>query len=142
MPNSLSKTVINFWLDTLLLVTFLALCWMAIVLRYVFPPPAKADGWTLWGVDYVSCIDVQFGLLCALAAEVLLHVMLHWSWVCGVIKKWRRDRHARRHQGAAAPPKTDDGSQTLWGVGLLIAVCNVVGLAIAAAALSIQGPTP
>ncbi len=134
MARKLTKTDFNFWLDTFLLVVFMVLCWSTVIVRYVFPVATKSEGWTLWGLDYLAWTDVQFVTLAILAASVLLHVMLHWSWVCGVVAGW-----ARKRQGTAAP-KQDNGSRTLWGVALLIAICNVVGLAIAAAVLMIQGP--
>jgi len=68
-------------------------------------------------------------------ASVILHVMLHWTWVCGVVENWHRKR-----RGSAATGKTDAGNRTLWGVGTLIVVLNVLGLGIAVAALSVQGP--
>ena len=62
---------------------------------------------------------------------ILIYVMLHWSWVCGVLAtRLTRDKKT----------KLDDGTQTLYGVGLLIVLVNVLGLAIAVAALSIHGP--
>ena len=135
MLKRISKTDVNFWLDTFLLCTFMVLCWSSVVVRYVFPPATKSEKWTLWGLDYLAWTDVQFATLCVMTAAVLLHVMLHWSWVCGVVESWRRKR-----RGIKAIAKQDNGSRTLWGVGLLILICNLLGLAIAAAALSIQGP--
>lgn len=131
-----NKTVVNFWLDTFLLLVFLLLCWCGVILRYVFPPVTKIEGWTLWGGSFGFWSDVEFATLCILSAGIMLHVMLHWSWVCGVVGKWQRNR-----KGAKPGPSEDTGSRTLWGVGLLILICNVIGLGIAAAVLTIQAPT-
>jgi len=136
MAKKLNKTTVNFWLDAFLLCIFLVLCWISIVIRYVFPPAASSEGWTLWGADYLTWTDIQFFALCLMAAAVLLHIMLHWTWVCGVIANWNR-----RRTGKADQPQSDSGTRTLWGVGLLILIVNVLGVAIAAAVLTIQGPT-
>lgn len=136
MSTRLTKTDVNFWLDAFLLTVFSALCWSTIVVRYVFPPATKTAGWTLWGMGYLAWTDIQFFALCVMAATVLLHVMLHWPWVCGVVA-----HRLRKTDEAGAPIKLTSGTRTLWGVGLLIVIVNVLGLAIAAAALSIQGPT-
>ena len=133
----LSKTTINFWLDAFLLFTFLTMCWCSVVLRYVFPVATKSEDWSLWGMNYLAWADIQFATLCVMAAAILLHVMLHWTWVCGMVENWQRKR-----RGVAAGAKADTGNRTLWGVGLLIVILNVLGVGIAAAALSIQGPTP
>ena len=46
-------------------------------------------------------------------------------------------RLGAKKSGAASH---DDPSRTLWEVGLLIVVVNLVGLVVAAAALTIQSP--
>jgi hypothetical protein len=130
----MSRTIINFWLDCLLLLVFLLLVWISVVLRFVFPSPLASEGWTLWGWTYLQWSVLQFNVLCALVLGVLLHVMLHWSWVCGVVST----RLLRRRQGKKRKP--DDGVWTLYGVGLMIVILNVMGLAIAAAALMIRNP--
>lgn len=130
-----SKTTVNFWLDSFLLLVFLVLCWSTVIVRFIFPVPTQTEGWTLWGLDYLAWTDVSFATLCVLACGILLHVMLHWSWVCGVIGGWLRKR-----QGASTKP--DNGSRTIWGVALLIAIFNILGLGIAAASLTIHQPLP
>jgi hypothetical protein len=127
----MSRTLINFLLDALLLLAFAVLIWSSVIVRFVFPPGADTKGWYLWGLNFDQWATVQFAMVTALALGILIHVMLHWSWVCGVIaSRVVRDKKT----------KLDDGTQTLYGVCLLILILNVLGLAIAAAALSIQGP--
>jgi hypothetical protein len=126
----MSRTLVNFLLDATLLAAFLLLIWISAVVRFVFPPGSVAAGWTLWGFGYDAWNGLQFALVAVLALGILLHVMLHWTWVCGVIASRVGGRKGR----------VDDGVQTLYGVGLLIVICNVVGLLVAAAALSVREP--
>ncbi|MAT72004.1 MAG: hypothetical protein CMJ58_21070 [Planctomycetaceae bacterium] len=129
--KKITKTDVNFWLDVFLMVVFVVLLWSAVVVQYVFPPGPKTEGWTLWGGDYQTWCGIQFGTLCLFAASVVLHVMLHWTWVCGVVaSRWAKDRSAAK----------DDGIRTLWGVGLLIAVLNVIGIGVAIAKLTVVAP--
>ncbi|MCU0879199.1 MAG: DUF4405 domain-containing protein [Pirellulaceae bacterium] len=127
----MSRTTVNFLLDTLLLVAFSILVWSAVIVRFVFPPAYDSRGWTLWDLSLDDWLNVQFAMVAVLALGVLIHVMLHWSWVCGVVAS----RLAHSKKG-----KIDNGTQTLYGVGLLIVILNVLGLAIAAGALMIRGP--
>ncbi|MGE0605842.1 MAG: hypothetical protein AB7O62_01860, partial [Pirellulales bacterium] len=62
----LSRTVINFWLDTGLLLVVVALAFESAVLRFVFPRATAAAGWTLWGGNYDDWSRFQFGTLCLL----------------------------------------------------------------------------
>ena len=89
----------------------------------------------MWGWGFDRWTELQFWLICGLALGVLVHLMLHWTWVCGVV--W----------GKLLPPVSgrrrklpDDGIRTLTGVGLLIVLLNIVGAAVAATALTIQRP--
>lgn len=121
---------INLLVDTGLLVLFATLCFVAVVVRFVFPPGPAADGWTLWGLDYDAWGGLQIALLAGLAIGILVHVMLHWSWVCNVI--------ATRLAGRGA--RVDDGLQTIYGVSLLIGLLLLIGTGLAAAVLTIKGP--
>jgi hypothetical protein len=122
---------VNLVLDAVLLVVFMAVCFAAVVVRFVFPPGPAAKGWTLWGLDYDAWGGIQFGLVAALALGLLVHVMLHWSWVCNMVA----GRFLKTRQG-----RVDDGLQTIYGVGLLIVLLAAVGVALATAVLTIRGP--
>ena len=127
----MSRTSLNFILDSGLLILFTGLVWSSSVVRFVFPPAYESRGWQLWDLGLSEWMNIQFAMLSLLALGVLIHVMLHWSWVCGVITS----RLSRGKKG-----KLDDGVQTIWGVGLLIVILNILGAAIAVAAVAIQEP--
>ena len=133
MSQKLTRTDVNLWLDAVLLLLFVALCICSVILEFVFPPGTQAEGWKLWSRSYNDWSRFRFGLLAVLAAAVLLHVMLHWTWVCGVVK-------SRTRRKAQPKPPNDDPSRTLWGVGLLIAIVNVGGFIIGLAAITIKSP--
>jgi len=126
----MSKTLVNFCLDVCLLAVFVALSTVTAILQFVFPAPIGAEGWSLWGWDYTSWHDLQFGIICVMAAAVLLHVMLHWPWVCGVIAT----RILRTKQ------QTDDGIRTIWGVATLIVLFHVVAITVGAALFMVESP--
>ena len=129
-----SRTDTNFWLDTAMLGVFLALIFVSVVVRFVFPTAASTTGWTLWGASLDQWMDYQFGLLGLFCFAVLVHLMLHWNWVCGVVtSRMFRARDGKKRNW-------DEGTKTIFGVGLMIVLLNVLGVLIAAAALSIQKP--
>ena len=128
---NLSRAQVNFLLDALLLVLFCAIMATSVIVRFIFPPGPDAAGWQLWGYTYHAWCTLQFGLIAALALGILIHLMLHWSWVCGIaVTQFVRNKRA----------KLDDGTQTIFGVGLLIVLLNIIGLIVGAAALSIRMP--
>jgi len=132
--KTMTRTTVNFWLDLFLLLLFLTLIAVSVIVRFVFPPGPSAAGWTLWGWGYAEWAAAQFALVAAMALSVLLHVMLHWTWVCGVVAGFVA------HRRGGPRPRLDEGSRTLYGVGLLIVILNVVGAAIAAAWLMVEPP--
>ena len=125
----MTRTLINLFLDTSLLINFSALIFSSVITRFIFPPGPDARGWRLWGLSYDQWASVQFATIAVLALGVLVHVMLHWSWVCGVVAT---------HLARDKKPRLNEGMQTLYGVGLLIVLFNLLGLAIAIAALTIR----
>lgn len=125
----MSRAVLNFLLDVVLLLAFLGLVWCAAIVRFVFPPGPDARGWRLWGLTYDHWTTLLTGTVGLLAVGVLVHVMLHWNWVCGIV--------ASRLRGKG---RVDEGTQTLYGVGVLILLLHLVGLVLAAAVLTVQPP--
>ncbi|MCE9607715.1 MAG: hypothetical protein K8U03_22740 [Planctomycetia bacterium] len=127
----MSRTILNFLLDTLLLGVFSLLVVATVVVRFVFPPGTQAERWTLWGHGYDAWVGLQFNILAALSLGILIHVMLHWSWICGVVatrlSKWR-----------GKTIRIDEASQTIYGVGLLVILFTVIGMFVAVAALQIK----
>lgn len=130
MIESMSRTLINFCLDVLLLLLTLGLAWTTCLLKVVFPRATRAGGWTIWALDYDTWSNVQVGLLGSFLLAVLLHLMLHWSWVSAVV----RTRMLRRSG------KVDDGTGTLYGVGTLILVVLFTVGFLVTAELTIQSP--
>ncbi|MEZ6068445.1 MAG: DUF4405 domain-containing protein [Planctomycetaceae bacterium] len=114
------KTVINYWVDLGLLLIFLALTYVTGVTQFVFPVGPEAYSAKLWGGDVQWWRDAQFGLTAALGLGIILHLMLHWNWLCAVTNTHIRSR---------APGK-DDGTRTLLGVGLLVAVLHVLAIGL------------
>lgn len=109
-PGRFSRTLLNFWLDSVLGVAFATLCVTAVIVQFVFPAGIAARGWSLWGLSYGQWCSLQFGLIAILGLGVLVHIMLHWTWVCSVWTKRVLKRHTL----------PDDGIRTVYGVGLLI----------------------
>jgi hypothetical protein len=125
-----SMTIINFWLDASLMLVLVALGIVSVIIQFVFPPGISAKGWTLWSLDHTQWTSLQFGMLSVLAVGVLVHVMLHWTWICGVI--------SRRLLGSNELP--DDGIRTVYGVGLLIVLLMTSAIAVGIATLTIEMP--
>ena len=126
----LSRTLVNFWLDGLLAVLFVAMSIVAVIVQFVFPPGTAAAGWRLWGLSYGRWCSLQFSLIAILGLGVLVHVMLHWTWVCSVLTK-------RVLHKSELP---DDGIRTIYGVGLLIGVLLVGAVAVGIAQWMLVSP--
>lgn len=126
----MSKTLFNFWLDAALLVAITFVVWVSVMMQVVFPDPTRAGGWELWGLSYDRWRDTQFYSLCVCALLALEHLVLHWSWVCGVI--------ATRLLRVEKRP--DDGVQAVYGVAFFITVLLVMLAGILAAVLTVRPP--
>ena len=128
--RKLSMSLINFWLDASLLVTIGVIGWVSVMFQVVFPTPTTADGWTLWGLSYNQWHDLQFGSICFCALAILLHVMLHWNWVCGVIAA----------QVLKLKTRPDDGMQTIYGVATMIVFLGAILAVLIVADLMVKSP--
>ena len=129
-PGKVSRTLVNFWLDGTLALVFVKLCVAAVIVQFVFPPGIAARDWLLWGMSYGQWCSLQFGLIAILGLGVLVHVMLHWTWVCSVMTK--RVLHKTQ--------MPDDGIRTIYGVGLLIGLLLTGAVTVGVAQWMIVSP--
>jgi hypothetical protein len=127
-----SMSVINFWLDASLLGVLLLMGWEAATLQFLFPPPTLAASWTLFGLTYDQWRDIQFATLCTFAFGILVHVMLHWNWVCSVIAT----------QILQTRDRPDEGKQTIYGVATLIILLHLIGVGVIVALFFVRQPPP
>jgi hypothetical protein len=127
-----SMSVVNFWVDATILAALLMLIWESATLQFIFPAPTLAGGWTLFGLTYDQCRDIQFATLCTFAFGILIHLMLHWNWVCSVIAT----------QILRNGERPDEGMQTIYGVATLIVLLHVIGVGIIVALFLVHRPPP
>ena len=85
------RNTLNFITDAVTLLVMLAMIASGLLLRYVLPPGSRGgSGLSLWGWTRHDWGDLHFWLAASLAALLLVHVALHWSWVCTTVKRFVR----------------------------------------------------
>ncbi|MCG8405919.1 MAG: DUF4405 domain-containing protein [Phycisphaerales bacterium] len=129
--KKLSKSAINFIVDVVLLFSFMAVLWTTSVVQFVFPAGTQAVGYTLWGHSYDTWSSIQSGTIAVFAMLVLLHLILHWQWICAFITSRLSKLTGRRFL-------MGESSKTLYGVGTLIIVLTILGVLIVLAEFQIK----
>lgn len=98
-------------------------------MQVIVPPPADGrPAVLLWGWGHAEWSWLNFFLTMAFAVAVLVHLILHWTWVVQFVSY----RLFRRGQTAT---KIDSGTQTIYGVGFMITVGMVAGALLMVAAV-------
>jgi len=125
----MSRNAVNFLVDTLLLLVLLCVLLTTGVVRFIFPPGPQAADWRVWGYGYDAWSWGQFAAQAVMGVTVLLHLVLHWRWVCGFVAS----RYGRWHRKRIS---LNEANVTLYGVSLLIVVLVVLGGLLLAAEFS------
>lgn len=108
---------------------------ISVAIPVVFPTGSQAAGWTLWGLDYDQWRRIQMGSLGAFAVGVLVHLILHWTWVCNFVGArwpWRR--------GPFKSP--NESMKTVYGVILLVVFLTLLAAFVAVAQFAVRAPRP
>ncbi len=85
------RTVLNFITDFAAMLLFLGLIMTGLIVRYTLPP-GTGGRLALWGMNRHDWGGFHFWIAVSLVALLLLHVALHWPWVCGLVKRWTLHR--------------------------------------------------
>ncbi len=85
------RNVLNYLVDAVTLLAILGLAWTGLVIRYALPPGTGGRhggaGWALFGGSRHDWGDIHTGLAVTLGVLLLIHLGLHWSWVCRTTRK-------------------------------------------------------
>jgi hypothetical protein len=96
---TMKRNTLNFWIDLLTFIVLFAKIWTGLLLHYVLPPgQGRGHSLELWGLDRHEYGAIHFYLAIAMIALVLIHVWLHWSWVCNSLAgllKIRKPKQAK-----------------------------------------------
>ncbi len=129
----MSRSTLNFFVDLLLASLFLFVLTVVGVVHLTFPPASQASGWTVWGWSYDTWSNAEFIAVALFAICVIVHLILHWTWVYGFVAT----RLARRFNTNASMTSS---IKTLYGVMILIIVLTTLGGILLAAEFSAKAP--
>ncbi len=115
----MARSTLNFIIDVVAFLIMLAMVATGLLMRFVLPP-GSGGRLSLWLGTRHDWGEVHFWLAVGLAALLLLHLALHWSWVCGLVASWLRRPHTPAH-----PPHPL--RRNLLGTAILAAVVACVG---------------
>jgi hypothetical protein len=104
----------NFLIDILTFLVFFAKVWTGLLIHYVLPPGGgRGHALTLWGMNRHDYGKIHFYLALAMVALIIVHLWLHWSWICSVLSNLL---------GAPQPKRI---RRFLYGMVLLLVICIV-----------------
>jgi len=78
----MTRNTLNFVIDTAALLLGLISLTTGLMLKFVLPPRSGRQGLSLWSLDRHDWGDIHFYTTAALIALILVHLILHWQWVC------------------------------------------------------------
>ncbi len=134
----MSRSRVNFVLDAISLLVMLALIETGVIMKYLLPPgsghgPDGGPGLTLLGWNRHGWGGLHWWLAVGLAGLMLVHVALHWSWVCVVTGQIAGSRRTETH--SSSPRAGVTGS----GVAFLLAILVLMAGAILWASRNLEG---
>jgi len=114
----MNRALLNFFIDLATFLVLLAMIGTGLLVRFVLPP-GTGERLSVWSYSRHDWGDVHFWLAVGLGALVLVHLLLHWNWVCSVVGRWvRSSRAAVRPRSALR--RNLVGSAVLLGTAVLV----------------------
>jgi len=125
------KNTLNFIVDLLTALAILVMVGTGLIMEFTLPPGSGSRGLVLWSMMRHEWGNIHFWASVALAGILILHVALHWAWVCGTIRRLVHGPSGERGRGRS---RLDN----LYGVAFLsLLVAVFAGLLLVANANAI-----
>jgi hypothetical protein len=131
----MNRNWLNLLVDVATALAALGLVFTGLLIYFVMPPGSGHGRLTLLGADRHVWGDVHFWIAIAVLALVLVHVALHWQWLCTMVC---RMSVTKSKGGALAKAR-----RNLAGLAAATAVVGLMGgaLLLARASLVVNAST-
>ncbi len=115
----MSRATLNFLIDVATFIVALGMAATGVLLRFVLPP-GSGERRSVWDLTRHEWGGLHFWLAVVLGGLVLVHLALHWNWVCSFV--------ARQFRAASSPPQPSSGlRRNLLGLAAVAVVALLVG---------------
>jgi len=126
----MKRNTVNFVVVVVTALVMFGMVATGLVVRFVLPPGSGSRR-ALWGLGRHDWGDLHFWLAIGIGVLVLIHIALHWQWVCATaLRLFRR--------GATAPVLVGRASGNLAGLGLLVLIFAIFAGFVWLAQLDVQ----
>lgn len=83
--DAMKKNTLNFWVDMVIFIDFIALIFTGVLLRNF---PSVLSGTSILGVTRHDWVDLHWVLALSLILFIFIHLALHWNWAKGSSRKY------------------------------------------------------
>jgi hypothetical protein len=112
---AMRRSLLNWLIDFALFLAVAGLLLTGLLMQYVLPPGSRGDA--VWSLTRHSWGGIHFWFAVSMLAIAVLHVILHWGWVCTAsLKVFNR--------AAAAPGRM---RRHIAGFVMILALTGLVG---------------
>ncbi|MCC5828355.1 MAG: DUF4405 domain-containing protein [Phycisphaeraceae bacterium] len=125
----MNRNRLNFVVDLLTFIVALALVSTGLMIYLVLPPGSGRGKLLLLGMDRHAWGELHLVIALVAIALVLLHVALHWPWVCTMVCRAMK-------RGDRAMPESR--SRSLAGIAAVLAVVGLIGGLLWGAAMMVE----
>ena len=115
----MKRTLLNLFVDGATALVVFGLIATGLVIRFALPPGSGSVR-ALWGLGRHDWGDVHFWMAVATAALLVIHVALHWNWVCTTV------RHLVVRRGSPSD-QPSAWVRNLYGAGFLVVLIAIFG---------------
>lgn len=81
----MTRNTLNLVVDIVTFLALIAVTLTGLLMKFVLPAGSPREGLALFGWDRHVWADVHFWATVALGAVLILHLALHWRWVCAMV---------------------------------------------------------
>jgi hypothetical protein len=118
----MKRNALNFVIDLSTALMMAGMIATGLLVRFVLPPGSGSTRF-VWGLGRHDWGDVHFWLAVAAGAVVLVHVAMHWQWVCVTARRLLPARGGR----LAPPPPPAPLARNAAGAALVVLLAALFG---------------